>query len=74
MYNDILKHWLEQGHFSINSIDTISVYVDRETTFDGKTADIVAKFVSNGEIYICGLSGISGVDGFPYKILDIQRQ
>lgn len=75
-YNDILTHWLEQGHFAIETIDTISVeYVTDVMKFDTHHCNIIVTFTSNGETYICWMEGITAsAEGAGYKILDVQRQ
>ncbi len=75
-YYDILTHWLNQGHFSIETIDTISVeYVTDIVKFDTHHCNIIVTFTSNGETYICWMEGITAsAEGSGYKILDVQRQ
>ena len=60
-YNDILRNWIEQGHFSIDSIDEISVewlYGKDCIDFDGITANMIVTAVSEGKTYTVWMASV----------------
>ena len=80
-YDDILKTWIEQGHFSIDTIDEIEIewlYGSDCVYFDEISANMIATVVSEGQTYTVWMASVfmeenGEVDDY-YFVLDAKLE
>ena len=80
-YDDILKNWISQGHFNIDSIDEVEVVWLNESEwvyFDGIAANVVVTVTSGENTYTVWIATVyvegDGIDDDQYWVLDVKKE
>ncbi len=80
-YNDILKNWISQGHFGIDTIDDVEVKWLNESEwiyFDGMAANVVVTVTSGENTYTVWIATVyvegNGIDDDQYWVLDAKKE